>query len=161
MKNEQGFTLVELLVVVSIVSLLASIAIPQVAEYRDKAKTAELLNYVHNIRSAAHITFYDGGADGLPHIENSDRSAVQALPGMPKIPEYIGAYVNFADFKGSTTHWEFISIQVCHTKLIKDGKATTFRWRHYRRDGIDQTPIHEFLPPSEAMSEEECNTRSQ
>lgn len=40
-KNQDGFTMIELLTVVSIIAILAAIAIPQFSAYRERAYTSE------------------------------------------------------------------------------------------------------------------------
>jgi prepilin-type N-terminal cleavage/methylation domain-containing protein len=42
-RNEKGFTLVELMIVIAIIGILAAIAIPQYNTYRDKAKAKDLV----------------------------------------------------------------------------------------------------------------------
>jgi prepilin-type N-terminal cleavage/methylation domain-containing protein len=67
LKDSKGFTLIELLVVVAIIGILAAIAIPQFAAYRQRAFDARANSDLRNAATAEEAYFatnrvYVGGA---------------------------------------------------------------------------------------------------
>jgi len=56
-KNDKGFTLIELMIVVAIIGVLAAIAIPQYTNFRLKAKTAEAKSNLGAIRLGEEAYF--------------------------------------------------------------------------------------------------------
>jgi len=57
--NARGFTLIELLIVVVIIGLLAVIAIPKVANTKQKAYVAQMKSDLKNLATAEEAFFYD------------------------------------------------------------------------------------------------------
>jgi type IV pilus assembly protein PilA len=67
-RRESGFTLIELMIVVAIIGILASIAMPAFRDYAARAKITEALVQLTNCRNIIQEVYLSGGS--LPGIGN-------------------------------------------------------------------------------------------
>src|SRR5687768_2776512 len=75
-KAEQGFTLIELMIVVAIIGILAAVAIPAFMKYIKKSKTSEAREFVKKI--------YDGARS---YWMDPNTPAGSMTPNAPQFPE--------------------------------------------------------------------------
>jgi general secretion pathway protein G len=78
-RNDAGFTLVELLVVLGILAMLAAFAAPQVTSYLGRARTESARVQISAIASALELYALDAGS--YPPTEQGLRPLVEAPPG--------------------------------------------------------------------------------
>jgi type IV pilus assembly protein PilA len=58
-RNEKGFTLIELMIVIAIIGILAAIAIPQFSAYRKRAFNASAESDVRNLATSQEAYYVD------------------------------------------------------------------------------------------------------
>ena len=64
-RDEKGFTLIELMIVIAIIGILAAIAIPQFAAYRARAYKSALVSDAHSLANAQEAYFADNDTYAL------------------------------------------------------------------------------------------------
>ena len=77
MKKQQGFTLIELMIVVAIIGILAAIAIPAYQDYTVRARVQEGTNLSNPARTALGIAC----SEGELLIQNNNTALGLATPG--------------------------------------------------------------------------------
>lgn len=91
MKKQQGFTLIELMIVVAIIGILAAIAIPAYQDYTIRAQVSEGLNLSGAAKAAVTEYFQDQGA--FPTSNN--------LAGLEAAANIAGKYVSQVGVSGN------------------------------------------------------------
>lgn len=81
-KAQQGFTLIELMIVVAIIGILAAVAIPQYQDYTIKAKVANALTSIDSLKTAVALCAQEAG--GV--LDDCDTTADAGVDG--KISEF-------------------------------------------------------------------------
>ena len=101
MKNSDGFTLIELMIVVVILALLATISIPNFIKLQGRAKEAKVKGAAHTLQLTAEDfavrnggIYSDAGADLTPFLPVNDsgtRNLENAFTGAFSEPQFAAA----------------------------------------------------------------------
>ena len=114
MKKQQGFTLIELMIVVAIIGILAAIAIPAYQDYTIRAQVSEGISLASGAKTAIAEVFQDSGA--WPQT-NADA-------GLATNTSITGKYVTQVDILGTngTSDIQVTYGAQSNAALIADGR---------------------------------------
>jgi type IV pilus assembly protein PilA len=79
LRNQKGFTLVELMIVVAIIGILAAVAIPAFMRYMNKARSTEAEQFVKKIYDGARAYYHNPSQTGLAPVAKQFPNTSQAF----------------------------------------------------------------------------------
>ena len=139
MISRRGFTLIELIVVVVIICILASVAVPMMKGFRNRAIMTEAMTAIYALRTALKNYYME--YNSYPASIGGNLVAIETLPAGKAMgirsDDYVGAYFIKSD-EGFSAYWIMTDPSgarfdiTCNVKKI--GMTFTKEWQALLKD---------------------------
>jgi len=123
MKKQQGFTLIELMIVVAIIGILAAIAIPAYQDYTIRAQVSEGINLASGAKAAIAEYFMDSGTLPITNGEAGLEAAAN-ITGNYVLTVTVGALgVVTVDYSGPEVNQQIFGQTLTLTPITNAGSV--------------------------------------
>jgi len=147
--NKSGFTLVEVLVVIVIVAVLTSVALPKYGRSIERARATEAMSMVRQIDDSVYAYFVEHQEESSPCPTSFNQLSVSLLPdaGKPKQTSLKFFTYQLDGASGST-----IPDTSCKATVAsrKDSKYEYYIWRKYTTGQKTEVLCHEKTESAQA-----------
>jgi len=146
-QNQKGFTLIELMIVVSIIGVLASLAVPAYKEYTIRSKMTEAASVFYPVKS--EYTIYYGTNGSLP----SNLSDLLTLSN--NRDDFAGDYVRWLQVNSNGNvrlrTRNISSLGEAADKILEfrpqvSDASGTVNWTPFTREGVGRWIAEKYLP---------------
>lgn len=125
MRNDDGFTFIELSVVMAIIGLLALIALPQYSAYRERAYNTQAIGDLKKVAAAQEAFFADNQAykaiSECNQVDSSSKCQIQGLPGISQLSKGVSLSLQTSSTGFVATARHYKAAKTCSWDSTKGG----------------------------------------
>lgn len=124
-KEQSGFTLIEILIVVILLGILATVIIPQISVSSDDAKLNSLKTNLSNLRSALELYYFQHGNRFPGQYKEADGTTATGTDG-EAATAYVAQLTKYSDSNGK----------------VNNSGTTEYSLGPYLRNGVPTNPYN-------------------
>lgn len=149
----QGFSLIELMIVVAIIGILAVVAIPSYQTYANKAKFTEVVHATAPFKLAVETCLHEQGSLSAC-VNQSDGSGQNGIPPAINNPDSVNSYVKTVSVQSEDANSNQVRIVATSQHIGKKNNALSYiLTASYQDNG---QILWEKDPKSSCVSESIC-----